>query len=111
MNMRVFRAFIVVAILIIPMMLFGVSCKKETPESKELAVERSLQKSMSGQLLYAEADEDDSGASYESEEQEGADADAGYESDEQEDEGTVYQPGDENEDQEPTYEPEEDEHA
>ena len=111
MSMRAFRAFVVVAILIIPVMLFGVSCKKETPESKELAVERSLQNSMSGQLLYAEAGDDDSGAWNESEEQEGADEDAGYESDEQEDEGDVYQPGEENEDQEPTYESNEDENA
>jgi hypothetical protein len=105
------RAFVVVAVLIIPLMLFGVSCKKETPESKELAFERSLQNSMSGQLLYAEAEEDDAGASYGSEEQESEGADVGYESDEEESEDVGYEPEEEGEDEEPTHESDEDEQA
>ena len=108
MNMR---AFMVVAVLVIPAMLFGVSCKKETPESKELAFERALPDSTSGQLLYAEAEEHEAGTSYESEEQEGEDTDAGYESETEEGEDTGYEPGEESEDEESTQESDEDEQA
>lgn len=111
MSMRVFRVFFVVAVLIIPVMLFGVSCKKEAPESKEVAVERPLQDAMSGQLLYAEAEEEESEATYESEEGESDDQDAAYESDEEEDQDAGYEPDEENQDEEPTYESEDDEHA
>jgi hypothetical protein len=56
MNMKVFKVFIVVAILVIPVMLLGVSCKNEESASKELAFEPALQDSMTtGQPLYAEA--------------------------------------------------------
>jgi len=111
MHMRVFKAFTVVAILVIPLMLFGVSCKKEESASRELGFERALQSSLSGQLLYAEAEEDDAGAAYESEGQEGDDEDAGYESEEEEDEDAGYEPDEEGGDEEPTYESEEDENA
>jgi hypothetical protein len=104
------RVFVVVAVLIIPVMLFGVSCKKETPESKELAFEGSLQGSMSRPSLYAEADEDEGGAMYESEEEEGEDQDVGYESEEEEDVG--YEPEEEeSEDEDPTTGSDEDEQA
>jgi hypothetical protein len=105
------RAFIVVAVLVIPVMLFGVSCKKETPESKELAFERVLQDSMSGQLLYAEAEEHEAGTAYEPEEQEGEDQYSGYESEEEEGEDVGYEPEEEGEDEEPAYESDEDEQA
>jgi hypothetical protein len=112
MNMKVFKVFIVVAILVIPVMLLGVSCKNEESASKELAFEPALQDSMTtGQPLYAEAEEDDTGASYESEEQEGQDTDAGYEFEEEEGEDPGYEPEEGTGDEEPAYEPEEDEHA
>jgi hypothetical protein len=108
------RVFIVVAVLIIPVMLFGVSCKKETPASQELAFESSLEVSMSKQPLYAEAEEDEAGTAYESEEEEGEDQDAGYESDEEEgeDQDVGHEPEqEEGEEEDPTHGPDTDEQA
>jgi len=119
------RVFIMVAVLIIPVMLFGVSCKKETPAPKELAFESSLQDSMSERPFYAEAEEDGDGTTYESEEEEGEDEnvgyeseeeegedqDAGYEPEEEDDEDTGYEPEEESGDEEPTHESDTDEQA
>jgi hypothetical protein len=119
------RVFIVVAALIIPVMLFGVSCQKEMPASKKLAFEPSLQDSMSEQRLYAEFAEDEDGTAYESEEEEGEDQDAGYESEEEEGEDqdagyepeeeksddTGYEPEEDGEDEEPIHESDTDEQA
>lgn len=105
------RVFIMAVALIIPVMLFGVSCEKETPASKELAFESSLQDSMSQQRLYAEVTEDEEGTTYESEEGEGEDEDAGYEPEEEEDEDAGYEPEEESEDEEPTHGSDADENA